>query len=279
MTDSVPEQFRVLFAQEMLRPEEDIQLDRAALYLAGQFCPEMELEQHLKRLEGLAEQVKAAVSPEASPGHWAEALSHVLFRQAGLRGNTEDYYNPGNSYINRVLETGLGIPITLSVIYMEVARRLGISCSGIGLPGHFIVGLPDLDLYVDPFHQGNLLSAMDCRRLIKEMFGERLSWQPEFLAPCTKREILFRMLTNLKQIFVSGDQYPLVIATLQQMTVVHPEQASLYKELAWCHLRLQQPRSALKCLERFQELASPSDHPEQVVQQLHLLRAALESSG
>ena len=267
--------FRGLFAQELQLPDAALGLDRAALYLAGEACPALEPQRYLDQLDTLAAQVRDQAGTTTEPEALVRELHHHLFDRLGFTGNPSDYYNPDNSYLHRVLETRAGIPIALSVVYLEVARRLGVACRGVGLPGHFVVNVEALGLYLDPFRGGLLLSAGDCRRLVRDMFGPGVPWQDEFLAPYTKRDIIFRMLTNLKQIFLGSREYRRAVTVLEQMALVNPDAPALYKELGWCHLRLEQPRLALQCLERYLELAAADEDASLVRQQVQVLQTAL----
>jgi regulator of sirC expression with transglutaminase-like and TPR domain len=256
-------------------PDPALGLDRAALYLAGEACPDLEPQRYLDQLDTLAAQVRDQAGPTTEPEALVQALHRHLFDHLGFTGNPSDYYNPDNSYLNRVLESRVGIPIALSVVYLEVARRLGVACRGVGLPGHFVVGLEASGLYLDPFHGGQLLSAGDCRRLVQDMFGPSVPWREEFLAPYTKRDILSRMLTNLKQLFLGNREYRRAVTILEQMALVTPGAPSLYRELGWCHLRLQQPRLALEHLARYLQLDPAAEDASLVRDQIQVLQAAL----
>jgi len=175
--------FRSMFKELVQKPEEELQLDRAALYLAGEEFPEIDVPSHLAQLDALAAEVSQRVTYETAPADVARAIAGYLYDELGFHGNSGQYYNPDNSFLNRVLETRTGIPITLSLLFLEVARRLGLRCSGVGLPGHFIVGLDDTGEYLDPFNAGATLSMEDCRALVDRMSAGSLEWDDKFLAP------------------------------------------------------------------------------------------------
>jgi regulator of sirC expression with transglutaminase-like and TPR domain len=275
MTANRQEDFRELFAWQVSLPETQLELDRAALYLAGEEYPDLEVTQCLRQLNALADEVRAAAGGGYDREALVKALNFHLFEHLGFTGNPDDYYNPENSFLNRVLDTRIGIPIALSVLYLEVARRLGLKCYGVGMPGHFLVALEDLDLYLDPFHTGLLLSAGDCRRLAVDMFGPALAWNDNFLAPCPKRVILFRMLNNLKQIYLRSRDYQRGINALQRMILIDPDAISLYKELAWCQVQLRDYLPAIRSLENYLRRGeSPQDSAE-VERQIRSLRTAL----
>ncbi|MCH9017400.1 MAG: transglutaminase family protein [Chloroflexi bacterium] len=254
--------FRTLFSQIVQQPEEDIPLDRAALYLAGEEYPEIDVTAGLAQLDAFAAQVSQRVTYEAAPSDLARAIAAYLFDELGFQGNSGEYYSPENSFLNRVLETRTGIPITLSLLFLEVARRLGLNCSGVGLPGHFIVGLDDSEEYLDPFHAGAILSAVDCRTLVQKMSGGRLEWTDAFLAPYSKHDILFRILNNLKSVYMQSKEYTKAVGVIQRMAIINPSLPSLYQEQAWCHAQQHEYRLAIETLESYLEQAQDTASPE-----------------
>ena len=267
--------FRTLFSKEVKKPEADIRLDRAALYLAGEEYPEIDVHSYLAELDAFASQIALREIAETAPADLARAIAHYLFDQVGLHGNTGEYYSPENSYLNRVLETRTGIPITLSLIFLEVARRLGLRCSGVGLPGHFIVGLDDTGEYLDPFNAGTMLSAEDCRNLVQNMSGGRLEWTDQVLAPYTKRDVLFRILNNLKSVYIQTKEYTKAVGVIQRMAIISPGMSSLYQEQAWCHAQQYEYRMAIGVLEAYLEEAGEPDDSKQVKDQITGLWASL----
>ena len=269
--DSDRQRFRELFSAQLELPEEKQDLARIALYLAGEHCPSLDVDRHLAHLDGLAAEAGKQADLSADPGSLFRSLSRYLFENQGFSGNRKNYYDADNSFLNRVLETRQGIPITLSLLYLEVGRRLGLNCYGAGLPGHFIVGLADLDLYLDAFNGGLLLSAVDCRRQVAEGFGSQVLWQEEYLAPCTNREILFRMLTNLKYIFVESRDYLSAIGALERLALINPSMFSIYMELGWCHLNLGQRQAASGYLDRYIEGATSTGNSEDARRQVQTI--------
>src|SRR5262249_34684783 len=143
---------------------------------------------------------KPHVAENASPKEKVATINEVLFEDFGFRGNNDDYYDPRNSFFNDVLDRRIGIPITLSAVYPEVARRVNFPMSGVGMPGHFIVKYadPHEEFFLDPFHSGAIMTADDCREWIKTRFGDALEFSERLLARVTPRQILSRMLNNLK---------------------------------------------------------------------------------
>ncbi|MEC8855885.1 MAG: transglutaminase-like domain-containing protein, partial [Chloroflexota bacterium] len=172
-------------------------------------------------------------------------------------------------------ETRTGIPITLSLVFMEVGRRLGLSCSGIGLPGHFIVRLDGTGEYLDPFNGGVPLSLEDCRTLVQKMSGGRLEWADKFLEPLTKHDILFRMLNNLKSIYMEAAALPKAIGVIQRMAIISPGIPSIYQELAWCHAQQHEFRLAIAALETYLKDATDPEDIKRVRGQIEGLQTTL----
>ena len=152
--------------------------------------------------------------------------------------------------MNRVMETGIGIPITLSVLFLGVAKRLGLNCHGVGMPGHFLVKIEELDLYVDPFHGGQLLSAGDCRRLAEQLFGSNVEWDERFLSPTPAISILARMLNNLRIIYSQRRDIVRLLAVLERMMLIDPANVALCRDLAVCQVQQGDSAAAVRSLER-----------------------------
>ncbi len=250
-------------------------MDRAALYLASEEYPSLDIDSLLAQLDAFATRVSLQVNDKSSPFDMARAIAVYLFTDVGFRGNSGDYYSPDNSFLNRVIETRTGIPITLSLVFMEVGRRLGLRCSGIGLPGHFIVGLDDTGEYLDPFNGGVPLSVEDCRVLVKKISGGHLEWTGQFLESLTKHDILFRMLNNLKSIYMEGAAFPKAIGVIQRMAIISPGAPSLYQELAWCHAQQHEFRLAIAALETYLKDASDPEDIKRVKEQIEGLQTTL----
>ena len=176
-------------------------LDRAALLVARDARPELDIEAYLARLDAMAEPVAQALRSAPSPAAQAEILAARLGRDLGLAGNTEVYYDARNSYLDQVIDRRLGIPISLAAVWIAVGRRAGVTVDGVGFPGHFLarVGGPE-GVYVDAFAGGRVLAKADLAALARQFLGTSGSVRPDHLAPVPTRAIIVRMLLNLKLI-------------------------------------------------------------------------------
>lgn len=228
---------RAQFAALVQQPEEQWNLDRAALLIAQEAYPDLAVEQYLRRLDALAETTRGYLPHVAGHAMWSRddvlrAVREVLVDREGFGGNEEDYHDPRNSFLNEVLDRRVGLPITLSLVYMEVSRRLDVPAQGIGLPGHFIVGWPpdrpDGEMrYLDPFHGGRELTVDDCGELFREMFGTDIPFSEDLLQAVSKRALIARILRNLKLRYVGGQQFQLALDAVERILLVEPVAAEV----------------------------------------------------
>jgi regulator of sirC expression with transglutaminase-like and TPR domain len=225
------------FAEAMART--DGALDHVALLLGEWDYPDLDVGKYCRRLDQIASIVQQRLEEElARVDHPAmvdpvEAISDVLFRQLGFRGNAEDYYDPRNSFLGQVLERRLGIPITLSVLFVEIARRVGVLAQGVNFPGHFLVRIAAEDRwrFVDPFDGGRVLSTADLERLLRQSAGPGASLEPSLLGAASKRQIVSRMLVNLAGIYGKQGDLPRSLVVLERLAILEPDNARLQREL------------------------------------------------
>lgn len=210
-----------------------IRLDCAALHLARDVYPSLVLPAYLARLDELADAV-ANIRPGLSATLRYEAMRQVLVGEYELRGNEDDYYDPENSYLNRVLDRRLGVPISLSTVWLEVARRLKWPVSGLGLPGHFIIRFDDEEHFVlvDPYREGRTLTIEDCHEILDYYFDRRVSFSPDFLRPVHVRLIVARTLNNLRNIYMANQDWQRLALVLQRLVSVEPDNARHLHDLA-----------------------------------------------
>jgi len=248
-------------------------LDLAALELASVEFPRLDVEASLSRLEILAGQIEAGLPPHATGLEFIQVANHLLFESLLFRGNEGDYYDPRNSCLNSVLSRRLGIPITLSVVYIELARRLSRPIYGVGLPGHFIVVYQDSDSrhWIDPFHHGRILSFSDCCLLAKETAGVDVRANPAVLAPVSNRQILVRMLSNLKAIYLRGQALDKARKVLDLLIDAMPAYPEEYRHRGFIHMRQLNYRAAKSDLETYLRLEPSSPERPQVERQLVLI--------
>ena len=242
-------------------------LFEAALLLVRNIVdPNLDMERWTAEIDSLAMTAADHIIDADSAEDKILVLAEWLFGPdgAGFKGNRRHYGDPRNSFMNEVLDRRLGIPITLSIILMETAERLGIELTGIGLPGHFVVGgyiqNNSLPILIDPFNQGRQLTLEDCTQLISQTTGYRGTFQEEWLEPTSPQLILIRVLNNLRIAFMRQESWQPAILVFKHLQVLQPEQATHYRDEGLIHYHIQQFHQAAILLEKYLELESnPKD--------------------
>jgi regulator of sirC expression with transglutaminase-like and TPR domain len=224
----------------MLAAREPIPLARGALLLAKEEYPDLDVEKCLDQLAALAREAEPAVRAGADTIEKIQLLSDFLFTRKGFEGNREQFGDPRNSFLNDVIERRLGIPITLSVVYIEVGRRLGLNLFGVSFPTHFLVKAIDErgELIIDPFNGGAILSLDEIRARLTQIYGQPVDVNPAMLKAVGARQILVRMLRNLKGIYTNASDWPRALAAMDRILLLDPrsleellERGALYEKL------------------------------------------------
>jgi regulator of sirC expression with transglutaminase-like and TPR domain len=235
----------------------------AALILARLDYPELDLPAQLEQIESFAVEAGRRIPEHYEPVAIISGLNDYLFRELGFRGNEEDYYDPRNSFLNDVIERRKGIPITLSVIYLEITRRLGLPFYGVGLPGHFLLKYDDNRhvIFIDPFHSGRILEVEDCRELGRSIGGDGAEVTEEHLRALTNRQIVIRMLNNLRTIYLRTRQYRKCLGALDALQVLTPGSPETHKHRAYLHHELGRSHQAIEEIELYLALCpeAPDD--------------------
>jgi len=249
-------------------PAADVDLAHVALLLAADEYPDLDVDSYLARLDDLAD--RAGPHLAGTLTQVAAGLAHFLFEEEGFAGNTADYYDPQNSYLNDVLDRKLGIPITLSVLAMAIGRRTGLEVYGVGLPGHFIAKVAHFgeEVLFDPFHGGQLLSLRACERLIESVTGRPFALTPELREPTPPGMILLRMLNNLRGIYTQREDHDRTIRVLNRQRQLAPGDASLRRDLGITLVRARKHGPAIDHLKAYLESAPYAEDAEEVRQAL-----------
>lgn len=225
-----------LFAHIASRPDAEIDLAQAALLIAEDEYPGLDIAAYIERLDAHGEAARRALLDVDKPGdrRSVERLERALgfvYRELGFAGNATDYYDPRNSWLNDVLDRKVGIPITLAVVLLEIFERAGVEAAGVSFPGHFLVRSPGPSgpLFVDPF-DGKILTRDGLRTLHGRIAGEPSDPDPRLLEPAGKRQVLVRMLHNLRGIFAARGDRPRLRAVLERLEILTPSD-ELRKEI------------------------------------------------
>jgi len=240
----------------------------AALVIARVENPHLDPDPYLARLDAMGDAARrvserlASSTGDMSPQSGVKALNEYLFDELGFTGNREKYEDPRNSCLNEVLERRTGIPLTLSIVYMEVARRAGLHMDGVNFPGHFLVRCPQAHsahLVIDPFHAGALLSEHNCRLLLQKHVGSEVAFSRSLLAPATRDQILVRMLLNLKRIYVHMRSFPQARDVTELLLALTPSALSELRDRGLLAYQLNDVTGALKDLQAYLKLSSMSE--------------------
>jgi regulator of sirC expression with transglutaminase-like and TPR domain len=255
------------------RPGPD--LASAALLVARIEYPRLDPGPYLDRLEQMGDAAFHFVARD--PGHDAslaarvDGINRYLFTELGFTGNREQYEDPRNSCLNQVLDRLKGIPITMALVYIEIARRAGVRAEGINFPGHFLVrALHDLHtdnptegLIVDPFHGGAILNEADCRQLLIRHMGEGAAFEPSLLARATRRQILVRMLLNLKRLYVKMHSFPQALAATDALLALQPSSLGDLRDRGRLAYHMNDFSRALRDLEEYLKLARLTEQDDE----------------
>ena len=244
-----------LLAELISVPEAEIDLTRSALAIARLEYPDLDFAQSEAQLAELARSAAAQIAGAESPVQRVARLSEYLYGEAGFKGNRADYYDLRNSFLNDVIARRTGIPITLGLVYIDVAARLGMDVRGVGFPGHFLVKcVDDGPIVIDPF-SGDLLSGPDCERMFHTALGEQTPFDPRALEESPKRTILARVLGNLKQIHLARGEFARALACVDRILMLRPDDPGELRDRGLLYARLECFRAAADDLERFLALA------------------------
>jgi len=245
--------------------KEDARIDlaRACLMIAQDAYPGLEVERYLGEIERMAIRLRGRLPAAGGPEERVATLNQFLFDDLGFWGNTEEYYDPRNSYLNEVIDRKTGIPITLAILYMEVGRRVGLPLEGVSFPGHFLVRLRLRGgmLVLDPFTGGAAQSEAELRERLQRVIPEGVADNlpvaelplDQFLEPASKRQILARVLRNLKGIYREADKPERMLDVLNRMLLVAPDASVELRDRGLVYQRLECYRAALKDLTDYAE--------------------------
>jgi regulator of sirC expression with transglutaminase-like and TPR domain len=248
---------RRTFQQLVTLPDGAIPLAEAALLMASEEYPQLEVRPYIDSLDEIANSIRWNMRAGDAPLETIDKINNVLFDTLGFHGNTENYYDPRNSFLNDVIERRTGIPITLSTLYLEIARRLEVPIVGVGMPGHFLVkyAAREVEFFLDPFNRGGILTREDCRDRLKELYRGAVEFDERLLARVTHKQILSRMLHNLKAIYIKTESFEKSLAMVEMMMMVNPDDAEQYRDRGLLLLKRRQFEAAAKDLDRYLKMA------------------------
>ncbi len=265
------------FVEMVNRPEPEIDLAHAALLISQGENEKLCVEEYIDRLDRWATLLGRRLKHATAPEHYVAQINRFLFEELGFQGDLEHYHDPRNSFLDQVMDRRQGIPISLAVIYIELARRVGFTMLGIGMPGHFLVrpAARKAHYYIDCFERGRILNAEDCVRKINDLYGGALKFQKSFLAPVNRKQILIRMLYNLKSLYIQSDDYARTLAVVDKLLHLSPEMPTELRDRGILHYRLARFQEAVIDLQKYLLYVPEAKDADQIRQMILMLQAQL----
>ncbi|PKB80997.1 MAG: hypothetical protein BZY88_07335 [SAR202 cluster bacterium Io17-Chloro-G9] len=239
-------------------PDEEIDVARMAFLIASTEYPDLDIDHQEALLDSLAAGASRRIGAGQDNLFCLNALAEYLFDEVGFQGNQQDYYDPDNSYLNQVMNRRLGIPITLSLLCIEVGKRIGIPLVGVGMPGHFLLRHRDEgDLFLDPFHRGILLSVDECVHRMNQITGGGVEWDPAFLTPVGNRDFVARILRNLKGVYLNAADHQRAIRIMDLLVALLPAEARERRDRGLLHFEAENLALAKVDLQVYLDSGSP----------------------
>ena len=256
------EQARAEFERMVKRPEPLFDLARAALVIAAESDPQVDVDAEIKRIDGWANELKSRLDPTWNNLQKLARLRRFLFEELGFAGDGKDYFSPSNSLLHEVIQRRRGIPLTLAILLMELGWRIGMPLEGVGFPGHFLVrlaGEPE-DLLLDPFQHAMSVHEEDCRRMLAEITRGEVEFSPRLIESVDKRQMIVRLLHNLKSSYVRQGADAEALAAVERLLILEPNDLTQVRDRGLLMFRLQRYAPAFESLRRY--LAEATDAPD-----------------
>lgn len=271
-------------AEELARSEPELNLARAALLVAREEYPQLPVDLYLARLDQIAEEVKDRLADETAPPVVLSELVDTLYARRFMAGNRTDYYDPRNSFLNDVLDRGLGIPLTLGIVLLETGWRLGLPLEGVNFPGHFLVRFrgAEFAFLIDPFDGGKVRFEDEAQELLDQVYGGVVRLQDSFLRTASKREILARLLSNLKGLYVKAGDHARALAAVERILMITPTAPAESRSRGVLLARLGRHEEAASQLEaylRAQPTATDAPRVQAMLRELRAGRTPKDDAG
>jgi regulator of sirC expression with transglutaminase-like and TPR domain len=231
--------------------DDQVNLARAALLVAREEYGQLPVEPYLIRLDQMAEEVRDRLDNETAPLVVLRALLQTLFQERDFRGNREAYYDPRNSFLSDVIDRELGVPLTLGMILLEVGWRLDLPLEGVNFPGHFLVRYRGeaFSLLIDPFDKGTIRFEDQAQELLDRVYGGMVRVRPSFMKRAGRRDMIVRLLTNLKGVYVNVSDHERALAAVERILVIHPTAAAEIRDRGTLLAQMGRTEEALEQLE------------------------------
>jgi regulator of sirC expression with transglutaminase-like and TPR domain len=239
---------------------EKVYLARIALEIALDAYPDLDIESYLKRIQGLEDRIRERCRPRSSVRGILQQINWALYVEEELRGNSLDYYDPRNSYLNEVLDRRLGIPISLSVLHWTVAEQLGLRVAGVNFPGHFMLRVEEgvETWFVDPFHRGAVMNRGECQQRLPEILRKPIVLTDAVTAACSIDRVVTRMLINLKMIYLKSEDLASALPIQRRLAALNPKDPGEQFDLGVLCVQADRLGEAIDSLQAYLDSAPPA---------------------
>ena len=240
-------------AEAVQKSERDLELGRAVLFIAQEEYPQLPVERYMMRFDALAEAAKDRLDNETAAPVVLRELIHTLYEREGFRGNTESYHDPRNSLLNDVLDRRLGIPMTLGIVMLEVGWRLDLPLEGVNFPGRFLVRYKGATehLLVDPFDGGRIRFEDEAQERLDKMYGGMVRMQDQFLRSATKRDMIHRLLVDLKGLYVNVHDDERALSTIERLLLLRSDSSGERRDRGMLLVKLGRASEAMEQLQEY----------------------------
>ena len=234
--------------------------------------PELDVDEYIKKIIIIGKSLKESISDVKNPTYLISMLNEHLFENLGFSGDDNDYYNPKNNFLNEVIDKKVGLPITISILYVEIAKFIGLELKIVGFPGHVLVKYNE-EMILDPFYDGILLDVDDLQEILDRNFGEQIEFKPELLDEVNSEQILLRMSRNLKNSYIQSFVYEKALRCVNMVLAIHPESPDDIRDKGILEDRLLHSEVALKYLNKYLEINPNAEDVDYILELIRSIKS------
>lgn len=273
-----PAAARQRFLELSQRPEPLLDLVEASLVIALEEYPGLDIDGYLSRVDGWSDAIRERMEGSRDIERIVEEINRLLFEEEGFHGEAGNYYDPRNTFLNEVLDRHAGLPLALSIVYLEISRRLGVDMSGVALPGRFLVKVCGEwgTIFIDPFDEGRVLTTAECQKIMDEVYGGGVRLREHHLRSSTRREIVGRVLSHLKSIYLSSNDLSRAIGSVDRLLILDGKDSYELRDRGLVSMQLHRYDEAIEFLERYLAATPHADDRPRIREQIEYLKAWME---
>ncbi len=271
---------RERFRKSGEQPDKMIDLTEASLVIALEEYPCLQLDDYLDQIDQWSDAIRERIEGSSDIDRILSEINRFLFEQEGFHGEADDYYDPRNTYLNEVLDRHAGLPIALSILYIEISRRLGIEMAGVSLPGRFLVKVtgPWGEIIIDPFDGGRVLSGFECQLILDRVYGGGVRLSEHHLRATSRHDILARVLSHIKSIHVSRHEEERALADIDRLLLLDGDDQYELRDRGLVAMKVHRYQEAIEYLRRYIELAPHAEDRNEVLRKIEYLTGWLGSN-